>query len=352
MNPEPEHPLAAATPGLVHPWPEPPAGGASIPVAPGIRWIRMPLPFQLNHINLWLLDDEAGLTVVDTGIGLPPTRELWERLFTGELAGRAVVRVLVTHFHPDHMGNADWLARRFGVELWCPQAEWLMAQLAWQGMGGNDSEKRLNHYRRHGVPAPQAEAFRSLGNNYRKLVPSVAPSFRAVREGDVVTIGGRRWHAFTVSGHAPEHACLFCPEAGVLISGDQVLPKITTNVSVWPDQPNGNPLKLYLDSLARFRPLPEETLVLPSHGLPFRNLHRRLDDLRQHHDDRLSETIDALAEPRTAHDLVPVLFRRQLDTHQLGFAIGETVAHLHFLEARGQVARLVDAEGLHRFRKA
>ncbi|HEY7435675.1 MAG TPA: MBL fold metallo-hydrolase, partial [Methylomirabilota bacterium] len=158
--------------------------------------------------------------------------------------------------------------------------------------------------------------------------------------------------AFTVMGHAPEHACLFSPEANVLISGDQVLPKITTNVSVWPDQPNGNPLKLYLDSLVRFRPLPEETLVLPSHGLPFRGLHRRLDYLQHHHDERLSETIDALAEPRTAHELVPVLFRRRLDTHQLGFAIGETVAHLHFLEARGQAARIVDRDGIHRFRKA
>ncbi|HMH78351.1 MAG TPA: MBL fold metallo-hydrolase, partial [Candidatus Udaeobacter sp.] len=112
MKPEPEHPLAAPAPGLTHPWPEPPEGGTSILVAPGIRWIRMPLPFQLNHINLWVLDDEAGVTVVDTGIGLPPTRDLWETLFTGELAGRPLVRVLVTHFHPDHIGNADWLAQR------------------------------------------------------------------------------------------------------------------------------------------------------------------------------------------------------------------------------------------------
>ena len=173
-----------------------------------------------------------------------------------------------------------------------------------------------------------------------------------LREGDVVTIGGRAWHAFTVMGHAPEHACLFSPEANVLISGDQVLPKITTNVSVWPDQPHGNPLKLYLDSLGRFRPLPESTLVLPSHGLPFRGLHRRLDYLQHHHDERLSETIDALAEPRTAHDLVPVLFRRQLDAHQLGFAIGETVAHLHFLEAQGHASLVVGEDGIHRFRKA
>jgi glyoxylase-like metal-dependent hydrolase (beta-lactamase superfamily II) len=352
MKPEPEHPLASAAPGLVHPWPEPPEGGATIQVAPGIRWIRMPLPFQLNHINLWLLDDERGVTVVDTGVGLPPTRALWEGLLAGELADRPIVRVLVTHFHPDHMGNADWLAQRFGVELWCPQAEWLMAQLAWRGMGGNDAELRVGHYRRHGVPEAQLSAFRERGNHYRQLVPSVAPQVRTVREGDVVEIGGRQWRAFTVLGHAPEHACLYCPEAGVLISGDQVLPKITTNVSVWPDQPRANPLRLYLTSLARFKPLPPETLVLPSHGLPFRGLHARLDFLRHHHEDRLAETIDALAEPQTAFDIVPVLFRRQLDTHQLGFAIGEALAHLHYLEADGRAARLAGDDGVHRFRKA
>jgi glyoxylase-like metal-dependent hydrolase (beta-lactamase superfamily II) len=353
MTREPDHPLAAGAPGLVHQWPEPPEGGASITVAPGIRWIRMPLPFQLNHINLWLLDDEGGgVTIVDTGVGLPPTRELWERLFAGELAGVRVVRVLCTHFHPDHIGNAEWLTRRFGVELWCPQAEWLMGQLAWQGMGGNDADKRLDHYRRHGVPEAQVEAFRERGNHYRQLVPTFPPQFRSVREGDAITIGGRRWNAFTVLGHAPEHACLHCPEAGVLISGDQVLPKITTNVSVWPDQPRGNPLRLYLDSLRRFRPLPEDTLVLPSHGLPFRRLHHRLDQLRRHHDDRLAETVDAIGEPLTAAELVPVLFRRKLDTHQLGFAIGEALAHLHYLEAEGQATRLVGDDRVHRFRKA
>src|SRR5580765_4269249 len=318
MSPEPEHPLAAPAPGLIHPWPEPPEGGAAILVAPGIRWIRMPLPFQLNHINLWLLDDERGVTVVDTGTGLSPTRALWETLFAGELADRPVVRVVVTHFHPDHMGNADWLSRRFGAELWCPQAEWLMAQLAWQGTGGGDSDKRLSHYRRHAVPAAQIEALRERGNHYRQLVPTVAPEFRAVREGDVLTIGERQWHAFTVLGHAPEHACLFSPSDNVLISGDQVLPKITPNVSVWPDQPRGNPLRLYLDSLARFRPLPEDTLILPSHGLPFRGLHARLEYLRHHHEERLAEAL----------------------------------AHLHYLEADGQAARLVGSDGVHRFQKA
>jgi len=346
------HPLTAEAGGLIHPWPEPPAGGTAITVAPGIQWIRMPLPFALNHINLWLLEDGDGVTAVDTGVGLPPTRAFWEALFAGALAERPIVRVLVTHFHPDHIGNADWLTQRFGVELWCPQAEWLMAQLAWQGMGGNNAELRRSHYRRHGVGEAQLDAFADRGNQYRKLVPAVAPQFYPVREGDDIRIGGRRWRAFTVRGHAPEHACLYSDEASVLISGDQVLPRITTNVSVWPDQPRANPLRLYLDSLKRFRPLPEDTLVLPSHGLPFRGLHQRLDYLSHHHEARLAETLDALAQPLSAAELVPVLFRRQLDAHQLGFAIGEALAHLHYLEADGQAERVADAGGIHRFRKA
>ena len=192
MTSEPEtHPLAAETTGLVHPWADPPAGGTATAVAPGIQWVRMPLPFALDHINLWLMDDGAGVTVVDTGVGLRPTRARWERLFAGALAGKPIERVIVTHFHPDHMGNADWLARRFGVDLWCAQVEWLMCQLAWQGMGGNDPEKRMSHYRRHGVGDAQIEAFRDRGNHYRKVVPSVVPQFRAVREGDVLEIGGR-----------------------------------------------------------------------------------------------------------------------------------------------------------------
>jgi len=354
MKPEPEHPLAAPAPGLTHPWPEPPEGGTSILVAPGIRWIRMPLPFQLNHINLWLLDDEAGVTVVDTGIGLPPTRELWEQLFAGELAGRPLVRVLVTHFHPDHIGNADWLAQRFGVELWCPQAEWLMAHLAWQGMGGNDSEKRLNHYRRHGVPAAQAEAFRGLGNHYRKLVPSVAPSFRAVREGDVVTIGGRRWHAFTVMGHAPEHACLYCAETGVLIAGDQILPKISPNISVQAHEPDGDPLARYLASLKKLRAaLPPDILVLPSHNLPFRGVHVRIDELAAHHHARCAEVIAACERLHSAAELMPVLFKRVLDRHQTGFALGEALAHVHYLIGEGELDRATGDDGVDRFlRKA
>jgi glyoxylase-like metal-dependent hydrolase (beta-lactamase superfamily II) len=335
---------------LDHPWAEPPAPGTTLPVAPGIRWLRMPLPFALNHINLWLLDDGDGVTVIDTGLGLPDTRELWERIFANELGGKRITRVIATHFHPDHFGNAGWLTERWDVDLWCTQAEYMAAHLACARDGGN--ALRQEHYRRHGVGDEALAKLHQRGNHYPELVPSLPVSYRCMRDGDRVTIGGRAWEVLVVLGHAPEHASLWSAATNTLISGDQVLPKITTNVSVWADKPYDDPLRLYLDSLARFRPLPANALVLPSHGLPFRGLHARLDALRAHHDARLAETLDALGEPRTAADLIPVLFRRALDTHQLSFAIGEALAHLNYLEAAGSITRTLGAGGIERFRKA
>jgi glyoxylase-like metal-dependent hydrolase (beta-lactamase superfamily II) len=337
---------------LDHPWTTPPAPGDVIDVAPGIAWLRMPLPFQLNHINLWLLEDGDGWTIVDTGVGLDDTRAVWERIFASRLDGRPVQRVLVTHFHPDHMGNAGWLTARWKTELWCTQAEWLYAQYSWRSRGAADFEPRLAHFKRHGCGPEALVQLGRRGNHYPTLVPEVTSEFRRIREGDSITIGRRTFRVLIALGHAPEHACLWDEANRVLIAGDQVLPKITTNVSVWSEQPRLNPLRLYLDSLDRFQPMPADTLVLPSHGLPFRGLHARLEQLRDHHAARLSEALDALVEPRTAAELVPVLFRRELDSHQLSFAIGEALAHLRFLEDEGRAVRLVDADGVHRFRKA
>jgi glyoxylase-like metal-dependent hydrolase (beta-lactamase superfamily II) len=345
-------PVVAETPGLEYPWPTPPAAGEARVVAPGVRWLRMPLPFKLDHINLWLLEDDGGWAVIDTGIGLAPTREAWETVFAAHLDGRPVTRVVVTHFHPDHMGNAGWLAERWSVDLWCAQAEWFAAQLAWRDHDGDHTERRLAHYREHGLDAESLDRLRRRGNHYPGVVPTLASHYRSLREGDVVTLAGRRWDVLTVYGHSPEHVCLSWADGRVLVAGDQVLPKITTNVSVWVDQPLGNPLRQYLDSLPRFAPLAPDTLVLPSHGLPFRGLHARLDRLRLHHADRLARILDTLAEPRPAAELLPLLFFRELDTHQLGFAMGEVLAHLNLLESEGRVVRISGGDGITRFRRS
>jgi glyoxylase-like metal-dependent hydrolase (beta-lactamase superfamily II) len=343
--------MAADPSSLEHPWPSPPSPAQTIEVAPGVRWLRMPLPFQLDHINLWLLEDAGGLVAIDTGVALAPTRELWEALFAGELTDRRLTRVVVTHFHPDHIGNAAWLADRFTADLWCARTEWFAAQYARRSRGPADIEARIAHYRRSGVPEDSLDRLRERGNHYPALVPALPHTFRALRDGDVLVLGGRRWQVLTVEGHTPEHVCLWSDEARVLISGDEILPKITTNISVWAEEPHANPLRRYLDSLQRFRSLAADALVLPSHGLPFRGLHARLDQLRAHHEARLGETAGALTEPRTAAELVPLLFRRQLDTHQLTFAIGETLAHLNFLEAEGRALRIAGDDGVDRFRK-
>lgn len=310
----------------------------------------MPLPFRLDHINLYLLEDEGGWTVVDAGIGLERTRELWQAVLEAGLDGRPLRRLLVTHFHPDHIGNAHWLTERSGIDLWCSQAEWLMAQLAWRSTA-EDHARRMAHYRGHGLGEAAIAAMVGRENHYVRVVPSVPPRFHGLRDGDVLTIGERKWEVLAVYGHSPEQAIIYSREAGVLVAGDQILPKITTNVSVWPDEPRGNPLRLYLESMERFRDLPDDTLVLPAHGLPFQGLQARLRRLRAHHDERLGHALEAVASPRTAAEVMPELFTRDLDAQQLGFAMGETLAHLHYLEWQGRAVRDAGADGLCRFRR-
>jgi glyoxylase-like metal-dependent hydrolase (beta-lactamase superfamily II) len=314
-----------------------------------VYWLRMPLPFALDHINLWLLEDGEGWTAVDSGIGRAEVRALWEQHFVTTMGGRPLERVIVTHYHPDHMGLATWLSERFDTRVWTTEAEFLTAQLvhartgAWRGGGLG------RHYAAHGLDETTIDALLSRGNTYAFGVPEVPGSFYRIRAGDVVAIGRHRWRVMIGYGHAPEHACLYSRELGVLISGDQVLPRISTNVSVWPTEPEGNPLGLYLSSLDQFEQLPAATLVLPSHNLVFRGLHGRVQALRAHHRERLEELLAACRQPRTAADMLPVLFRRKLDLSGTFFAMGESIAHLNHLWHRGRLSRSRGADGVYRF---
>jgi glyoxylase-like metal-dependent hydrolase (beta-lactamase superfamily II) len=346
---KPEHPGDPT--GLRYPLAGVPEPGQALPVIAGVRWLRMPLPFALDHINLWLLEDGDGWTIVDCGYTSDATRSAWEAIARDVIGTRPVHRIVVTHYHPDHLGMAHWLTRTFGAEIWMTQAEYLTAHAVWDNGAGFSKEALVALYRRHGLDEARLAHLGLKGDVYRRGVPEVPKRYRRMVDGEEIAVGGRSWRVMVGYGHAPEHAALWCRDLGAFISGDMVLPRISTNVSVWGPEPEGDPLALYLSSLDRYRELPADTLVLPSHGRVFVGLRERVDALRDHHDARFADLLAACVEqPQSAADLIPVLFRRPLDTHQVFFAMGEAVAHINALWRRGRLERSVDPQGTWRFR--
>jgi glyoxylase-like metal-dependent hydrolase (beta-lactamase superfamily II) len=323
-----------------------------MPVAEGVWWIRMPLPFALDHINLWILDDGDGWTLVDTGYGVEATWALWERHLGGLLAAKPVKNIVVTHYHPDHVGSAAWLVKRTGAPMWMTTSEFLTAHAAHDDTAGFDRATGMDFLVRNGLDMSRMPERMRSGNGYSRGVPEVPKLYRRMMHGDTLSIGGRDWEVITVFGHAPEQAMLWCASLDTLISSDQVLPRITSNVGVWGNQPEGNPLAQFLESLSRLSHLPADALVLPSHERVFHGLHKRIADLHHHHDERLARLLEGCASPITAFDALPLLFKRQLDDHQMMFAMGEAIAHLHYLLHQGKVRRIEDAQGVRRYVKA
>jgi glyoxylase-like metal-dependent hydrolase (beta-lactamase superfamily II) len=332
-----------------------PENGRLLELAPGVKWLRMTLPFALNHINLWLLEDERqtdggierGWTVVDCGVSNETTRAAWEHIFAAELEGKPVLRVIATHCHPDHVGLADWICARWQAPLWMSAGEYGYARMMAAGLPGADGTAMFPFFRMHGLRDPamiaELEGRRSY---YPTMVPGMPASYVRMQDGELVRIGRHDWRVITGFGHSPEHVSLACEALNLMISGDMVLPRISTNVSVFAIEPESNPVQQYLDSLKKFRDLPESMLILPSHGKPFRGLHTRIAQLFDHHAARLQEVLDACATPQSAADIVPIMFKRQLDAHQLTFAMGEALAHLHKLWIDGDLQRISDADGI------
>jgi glyoxylase-like metal-dependent hydrolase (beta-lactamase superfamily II) len=318
----------------------------------GIFGLRLPLPFVLNHVNLWLMRDAGDWTLIDTGIDDQPTRAFWGEHLEGGIDQRPIERLIATHFHPDHMGLAGWLVEQTGAEFLATRTEWLLARALSHDISDAfvETGRRFDH--RAGLDADMIEARARRGNLYRTRVCPPPSRVSRLQEGDCVTIAGTAWRVLIGRGHAPEMISLYSAERGVLIAADQILQKISPNISVWPAEPYADPLNDYIESLDAFRDLPETTLVLPSHGQPFEGLHARIDQLIAHHQDRLERAIDAAADGRTGVEIMPALFDRELDAHQLGFALGEALAHLNYLVNRGSLIRSLEADGVYRYARA
>ena len=335
-------------PTLDYPFAAPPEAGKSLQVAPGVVWMRMPMPFVLNHINIWGIEDQEGWAVVDTGMRTDETVAAWRALFAGATDQRPLTRVLVTHMHPDHVGMAGWLSRKFSCRLWMTRLEYLNCRVLVADTGREAPEEGVAFYRRAGWSDAAIETYRMRFGNFGKHIHALPNSYRRIRDGEEIFIGGHAWRVVTGTGHSPEHACFYCPDLKLLISGDQVLPRISSNVSVFPTEPEGDPLSDWISSCARLKEkVADDVLVLPAHNEPFRGLHARLQNLIDGHERGLERIGKRLRErPRRAVDLFSALFGREIGSDLLGFATGESIAHLNCLISRGRAMRMPQADGV------
>lgn len=335
---------------LHHPFDNKPELGQLKEVAKGVYWLRMPLPFSLDHINLWMLQDDDGWTLIDTGIANDETIEIWQNLYRQQRDDRPIKRIVVTHMHPDHIGLAGWLVKRCKAELWMSRADYLTCQHLLSYSHEEAPEEALQFYRAAGFDEDQIEMYNAQFGGFGQFVRALPHSFVNMKEGDEITIGGNRWQVLMGYGHSVEHVCLYCEALNVFISGDQLLPTISSNVSLRPTEPKANPLEEWIESCQRLSDrLNMDTLVLPAHGRPFTGAPSRFGQMLEEHEKDLKKLLAFCDQPRTAMEAFPVLFRAKITRNNLIMAIGESLAHFNCLLARGQVSRSTGADGVHRY---
>ncbi len=327
-----------------------PEVGETIEIAPGVHWLRMPLPFSLKWINLWLIDDgPKGWTIVDTGMPLEDTKAAWRKIFDEKLGGRAVWRVIVTHMHPDHIGNAGWLTRKFpGAEFWISRLEYITCRLLVADTGREAPQAGIDFYVKAGWGEDLIANYKARFGGFGRAVSRLPDAYQRLEDGLELEMAGQTWRVIMGSGHSPEHACLFCPALNVLISGDQLLPRISSNVSVFPTEPAADPLKDWLESCEKLKAaLPANVLVLPAHNEPFTGAHDRLDHLVHGHEIALKRLKQRLGqEPRRAVDVFPAIFGRKIGDDVISMATGEALAHINCLIWRGEVVSETDQDGV------
>jgi glyoxylase-like metal-dependent hydrolase (beta-lactamase superfamily II) len=338
---------------LIYPFDEVPGDGVALDVAPGVRWFRIPLGLSLSHINLWAIEDGEGWSIVDCGLFNANAVAVWQQVALHGLEGKPVKAVYVTHMHPDHIGMAGWLVRKFNCPLWMTALEYMTCRVMAGDTGLPAPEESIRFYRGAGWNDQALIKFQERFGSFGKSIDVLPQNYRRLHDGQRLRIGRHEWRIVVGSGHSPEHACLYCAEQKLFISGDQVLPKISSNVSVFPTEPQANPLAHWLDSIEKIkREVPDDVLVLPAHNEPFRGLHARLDHLARGHHAGLDRLRVALATPKRAIDVFGTLFARTITDEPmlLGMATGESLAHLNYLVNSGEATVEADKQGVNWYR--
>ena len=333
------------TGGIRHPFPDPPPEGGAITVAPGILWLRLPLPMALDHVNIYALDDGDGWTIIDAGLSSKRSKTIWGALLSGPLQGKPVTRVILTHHHPDHVGLAGWFQSQ-GAELMATRTAWLYARMLTLDVQDRPTPEGLTFYRRAGLSeAALAQKANERPFNFADIVDPMPLGFTRLTEGQNLRAAGRDWTLRIGHGHAPDHATLWSDD-GIVLGGDQLLPGISANIGVYPTEPDADPLTDWLDSCRAFQAFArDDQLILPGHKLPFTGLPFRLIQMIENHESALDRLLDHLATPRTANDCFPPLFRREIGPAEHGLGLVESIAHLNCLLRRGLVSRSLSTSG-------
>lgn len=343
---------SATVPTLTFPHAQPPGPGDLIELADGVRWLRLPLPYRLDHVNVYLIRNDDGWTVLDTGLGTDTCRRAWDRVLSGSLAGQRLTSMVVTHFHPDHVGLAGWLTDRFGLPLSMPRPEYLYSLALQYAPGDLGADMHRPFYQRHGLSPEVTEAVLGRGHEYLRQTTGVPTTYHRIQHGDVLRIADRAFRVMTGGGHALEQAMLYRAEEKLFFAADQVIARISPNVSVHAMEPDLDALGIYLRSLASLRDtVAEDVLVLPGHGLPFYGLHERIAELLEHHRLRCGAiAVACRVQSLSVAELVPHVFHRELDEHQTGFAFGEVLAHVNHMLVLQELVVETGADGIDRYR--
>ncbi|MCB9504465.1 MAG: MBL fold metallo-hydrolase [Deferribacteres bacterium] len=339
-------PLKKRLPTLYKTTPEP---GKTQEVAPFVHWVCMPMPFLPGFVNCWLLESEDGFTLVDTGVNNTRTRTLWKQILEQHCSQKPLRRLIITHYHPDHIGLAGWFTQEYNVQLHMTQIEWLYARALFLLSDAALGEIMVDFYRRCDCEDEFLRFAQQSGNTYAHTVSPIPHSFRRIRQSQELLLTHTTWQSQCSAGHSPAQLTLHNPMDEVMITSDEILPHITPNISVWPDEPFANPLQDYLDSLQNFEHISAETTMLPAHGYPTKDLPFRLKQLAHHHDGRLEKIYNSCKNPQTASEVASTMLGTEVGLQQVFFAIGEAVAHLNYLVEKGELVRSEEKNNIWRY---